>query len=245
MTSGLTQLLLEHRAAGTTIDDLPAELVPPDMDAAYAIQTETLAVLGPVGAWKVSPYPETGEPFCSPLPLSYLHRSGETLARADFHDLGIEVEIAVTLARDLDAGATAAEALAAIGSVHLALELIASRFTDRKAVPRTAVFADLQNGGGIVLGEPVRLNALPELGEEALTLVFDGEDAGSAAGGPSTENMLRSLAWLASHAAGRGLALKAGTVVITGARIGPTPFAGRLVAAKSDRFGAIEVSFKG
>jgi 2-keto-4-pentenoate hydratase len=245
MTSGLAKLLLAHRAARTTIDQLPAELVPQDMEAAYAIQTETMAVLGPVGAWKVSPYPETGEPLCSVLPASYLHQSGATLDRADLHDLGIEVEIALTLGQDLPGGTTPQEAQAAIGSVHLALELIASRFTDRTSIPRTAAFADLQNSGGIVLGAPVRFDALPELGGEAMTLVYDGEETASATGGPSTDNVLRSLAWLATHAASRGLELKQGTVVITGARIGPKPFAGRVVAARSDRFGTIEVDFEG
>lgn len=244
MTSSLTRLLLAHRAAGTTIDSLPDDLVPADLAAAYRVQSETLEALGPVGAWKVSPVPESGEPACSPLPQTYLHRSGATLPRGAFHGLGIEVEIAFTLGEALPAGASAEDAREAIGSVHLALELIASRYTDRQAMARTAAFADLQSSGGIVLGEPHAFDAQVDLGSEALTLRFGGDEVAATQGGPSTDNALKALAWLATHAASRGTPLTRGTVVITGARLGPTPLSGDSAEARSPRFGSVAVAFQ-
>ncbi len=89
MTHALTQLA--HRAAGTVIHDLPANLVPADMNDAYAVQNEMLAAIDPVGVWKVSLYPETGEPNCSPLPASSIHASGARLPLRSLTGLAIEV----------------------------------------------------------------------------------------------------------------------------------------------------------
>jgi 2-keto-4-pentenoate hydratase len=244
MTSLLTQLLLDHRAAGTTINTLSDDLVPSDMGAAYRVQSETILALGPLGAWKVSPYPDSGEPVCSPLPLSYVKASGAPLPRAALHDPHIEVEIAFTLDRDLGAGATADDARAAIGSVHVALEIIASRYTDRHAVPRTAALADLQSGAGIVLGAPIGFDPTFEFGAETLALRFDNAEVAGTANGPTTDNAIRALAWLASHAHSRSTPLLAGTVIITGARLGPKPLTGKAIVATSVHLGQVTTTFE-
>jgi 2-keto-4-pentenoate hydratase len=243
MIAPLTKILLAQHAAGTTLDHLPPDLIPPDISAAYRIQNEVLDALGPVGAWKVSPFPDEGEPFCSPLPKSFVHQSGVRLPRDTFNDLGIEVEIAFTLGHDLKAGAGPNEARDAIGSVHIALELISSRYTDRSAVPRTAAFADLQSGGGIVLGEAYAFDGSKDFNQEQLTLTLDSADVATAQNGASTANALRALAWLANHAAARNLMLSKGTVIITGARIGPKSFSGEQAMGTSASFGTVEVGF--
>lgn len=243
MSRELTELLLAHRQAGTTIDTLRAELVPADLASAYAVQDETLAALGPVGAWKVAPCPPSGEPACSPLLASAVHPDGISLRHRDLPGLGIEVEVAVKLARDLPGTATVEDVRAAIASVHLALELLSSRFADRKSVPQLAAFADLQSSGGIVLGAPVPFSKLPEFGNQAMSLVLDGLAAGSTGTGPTTDNMLSALAWLARHSAARGAPLAAGTVIITGARLGPIAFHGRSADAEAPGLGTVGAVF--
>lgn len=243
MTHPLTDLLLSHRNSSTTIDHLPQDLAPPDMATAYAIQDETLAAVGPIGAWKVTPFPQIGEPACSPLPSSYVQQDGARLAHAELKGLGIEVEVAVTLARDLPATATLDDVKSAIGSVHLALELIASRYTDRQSMSREAAFADLQSSGGIILGSPIAFEDMPEFGDQAMSLHLDGARAAETMTGPTTQNLLSAIAWLARHAVTRGTPLTSGTVIITGARLGPVPFSGRTAKAEASGLGSIAVTF--
>lgn len=246
MTAPLTDLLLAHRAAGTTIADLPADLVPQTADEAYTVQSETIAALGAVGAWKVQPLPETGEPFAAPILKSAVFADGAALRRADYAGLGIEVEVAITLGTDLPGkagGYAATDIVPAIASVHIALEMLASRYADRRGVPQLAGIADLQSNGAVVLGPPVTLADLPEFGAQQMTLRLDGKDAGTTSGDATTANMLGALAWLANHTAARGLPLTAGTVVITGARIGPVAFSGQSVLAEAPGLGSVSASF--
>lgn len=242
----LTEVLLEHRAAGIPIVQLPAGLEPQTAADAYRIQNETIEALGAVGAWKVQPLPQAGEPFASPILASTVFPNGAVLHAQDFRGLGIEVEVAVTIARDLPArtpGYGPADMKAAIASIHIALELLSSRFVDRKQVTLLTGIADLQHSGGVIVGPAVSARLLPEFGEQHLTLTIDGALAAETVGNATTENMLRSLAWLANHAAARGLSLKAGQFVITGARLGPLGLNGKRVEAHGEGIGTVSVMF--
>ena len=246
MPQKLTQLLLDHRASGELIADLAPDLVPQTADEAYRIQNETVAVLGPVGAWKVQPMPQTGLPFAAPILARTIFADGADLRIADYPSLGIEVEVAVTLNRDLPLRSqdyTADDLQAAIGSVHLAFEVLASRFIDRSKVPLLAGIADLQHSGAVVLGAAVAPVPLPEFGTQAIELSVDGTVVASTPGNAPTSNMLTALAWLANHAASRGLPLKTGDVIITGSRIGPLPVTGKKLVASAPGLGTVSVNF--
>ena len=246
MTQPLTDLLLANRASSTLIDNVSDDLVPADAAQAYKVQTATMAALGPVGAWKVQPIPQSGEPFTSPILASNIFADGAELKSADFNGLAMEVEVAVLLGTDLPARPNpygAADMSKAIASVHVALEILSSRFRDRTKIPSLVAIADLQNNGGVVLGPAVSLAELPEFGQQRMTLQFDGKEAQSTETGATTSNMLQALAWLANHAAGRGLPLKKGDVVITGARLGPLPFSGEHVMATAEGLGTVSCRF--
>jgi len=246
LTSALTELLLAQRANHTILAQLPADLVPANAAQAYVVQDETVAALGGAGAWKVAPMPAEGEPFCSPILASDIHASGTALRKADLPGLGIEVEVAVTLGEDLGGkpgGYTPEDILAAIASWHVAIEVLASRYADRTTAPTLAAIADLQSSGAVILGPPTQFATLPEFGAQALVLRFDGEVVQQSAGNATTENVLASLAWLANHAAGRGQPLRAGYVVITGARLGPLSLPGKDVVAEAPGLGTVSASF--
>lgn len=246
MPHPLTTLLLQNRTAGALIADLQDALVPADREEAYRIQNETVAALGPVGAWKVAPMPETGLPFCSPILKADIVADGAVLERRRLAGLAIEVEIAFVLRHDLPAGATdyaVDEIRPAIGGILPVIEIVASRYADRRAVPQLAAIADLQSSGALVLGKALAVDALPEFGRQAMRLELDGTLAQETGEGATTANALSALAWLAGHAARRGLPLSAGTVVITGARLGPTPFSGERALASADGLGALSVRF--
>ena len=247
MLHPLTDLLIDSRQSGRLVRELQSDLVPQTPEEAYRIQSEIVSKLGPVGAWKVQPLPESGQPFAAPILAGTVFPDGATLRRADIPNLGIEVEVALTLGRDLPPiahGYSAATVRDAIGSIHIAIEILSSRFADSKSVPQLAGIADLQSGAGIVLGPAVPPDTLPEFSQQAMELSFDDAVVATTPGNASTENVLSSLAWLANHAATRELPLKAGDVVITGARIGALPFSGKHVFARAPGLGEVSVVFE-
>ena len=247
MTLPLTDLLVAQRARRVLIDSLPDNLVPVDLAAAYQVQTETALALGPVGAWKVSPFPASGEPLTAPIPRSAVFADKAVLDPAHFPAPGIEAEIAVTLNRDLRARETpysGQDLSNAIGTLHLAIEVLSSRFANPSELPSLVAIADLQNNAGVIVGPARAVRDLPELAQQAMSMSVDGTEVGQVADGSTTETVLRSLAWLANHAAARGLALKQGDVVITGARIGALPLHGKTVLAESDGFEPVSATFQ-
>lgn len=238
----LSELLIAQRQTRDLITSLPAALVPADLAAAYQVQTETIAALGPVGSWKVQPYPDGGEPMASPIPRSVVFANGAEIDLDSPARLLVEAEIAVTLSADLPGiagGYDIATLRAAIGTAHLALEILASRFADPKQLPALVGIADLQSNGAVVVGPAVPFADLAELASQVMDLRVDGASIGRVSEGPSTERTLRSLTWLANHAAARGLPLKAGDTVITGARIGALPLDGKALAIEAPGFAPV------
>lgn len=246
MTNALTTLLLAQRASGTTLADLPANLVPATAAEAYAIQDELVAALGPVGAWKVQPVPTTGLPMCSPILARDVHPTGVQLPSASLPGLAIEVEVAVTIGTDLPgkAGGYGHDDMkSAVRSFHIVLEVLASRYRERTGVPMLAGIADLQSSGAVIVSPAVSPATWPEFGQQAMSLAFDGVEMQKTSGNSTTDNVLAALAWLADHAAGRGLPLKAGDVVITGSRLGPVALATGKVTAEAPGLGTVSASF--
>lgn len=247
MTLPLTQLLLDHRAKGKQITELPAELIPADKETAYAVQNEVVRALGAVGAWKVQPLPETGLPLAAPLLKSDVYTDGAKLSAAKLPEAALEAEIAVTMGQDLTGkagGYTADDLRAAVSSYHLAIEILSSRFVNRTQQAPLAGVADMQSNAAIVLGAPLATE-LPELGTQVLRLLVDGQEIGKVETGPTTENLFASLVWLANHAIERGFPLKDGDVIITGARIGALPHpGGTVVTVEGPGFSSVSASIE-
>lgn len=238
-------LLLEIRRSRIRPAGLPQELAPRTVEQAYAIQDHLVVRLGGIGGWKIVHPAEGAAPRCSPLPAPEIMRSGAVIAWDALLWPEVEVELAVVLGRDLPPRAAPygpADLRQAIAHVTGAFELLGSRFADRTAVSRTESLADLISSAGVVTGEgTARLDDV-EFAETAMSLAVDGAEVASAAGGPSTAAVLGSLAWLANHACGRDGGLRAGQVVITGARIHPLrlPPQGAHLAARVAGVGTVE-----
>lgn len=235
----LTDRLLESYRGGQKLAG--ADTLPADLAETYRIQTELALALGEIGAWKLAPVPAEDAPSCSPLPASVIAQNGARIA-AD--GTRAEVEIAVTLAADLDEDRpyTPEDLRAAIAGVHLALEFIGSRYADPAQMPALATSADLQNNVAIVLGPLVSFDELPEFAQQDIALFDNGNEIARTEGNSSTAATLSALAWLARHARSRGLPLRAGTVVITGARIGPIEVDGPALEARASGLGTVTTS---
>jgi 2-keto-4-pentenoate hydratase len=212
-----TRLIAGHDG-GQPIDAVAAHLVPIDMAGVYALQDEIIRQIGPVGGWKILAG-APGEPTCSPIPAKRYYTSGDTISASRHRFVLAEVEIAVKLGTDLPAGADAAAVDAAIASLHPVLEMVGSPFVDRDTIAANAKLGDLQSNGAVIVGpalDPAIRSALPHLG---VSLRLDGVLAKTAETGARWEAIIEAVRWLASHAASRGLPLRAGDIIITGARV--------------------------
>jgi 2-keto-4-pentenoate hydratase len=245
MPLALSNLLIAQHQAGTLVDAIDENLVPKDRAEAYAVQSEVVAALGPIGAWKVQPYPADAEPLASPIPSAFVFPAGDAIALNSKAALLVEAEVAVTLKNDLpafDGTYRPDDVLAAIGTTQLAIEILAPRYANLAATPSLAAIADFQSNGAVIFGASRAFTDLAELSTLEMDLLVDGASIGKVTEGPTTERTLRSLAWLANHAVSRGTPLKAGDVIITGARIGALPLNGKSITITAPGFETISAT---
>lgn len=215
---------------------------------AYAVQDLVLgAGTGTaVGGWKVAPAGPGEEPRCAPIAAWRFLPSGAKLFPIRAASLDAEVEIALEIGRDLPPRArpyTAGDIEASVAAARPAIEILGSRFVDRRAVPQLAALADGQSAAAVVVGAPRADWRELDFGAVAMTARAEGLALQRCEGGPDRAAVLRAVAWLADHAASRRGGLRAGEIVITGARIKPflvRPGLG--VAADVDGLGRVEIA---
>ncbi len=156
----------------------------------------------------------------------------------------VEPETAFVLARALRGpGVTAADAIAAVGFVLPALELIDSRIRDWK-IGLVDTIADNASSGGVVLGStPVPLSAV-DLRLAGCNLHKNGELAGTGAGGAVLGSPLTALVWLANTVGARGVVLEEGQVILPGSVTASVPVgAGDTVTATFADLGSVTARF--
>jgi 2-keto-4-pentenoate hydratase len=213
----LASALIAAHDGGALVGAVPDAVAPADLDAVYAVQDEIISQIGAVGGWKVAAglgHP----PLCAPIPANRCFVDGDRIDGAQHRIFLAEIEFAVRLGADLFAGATARDVEAAIASVHPAIELIGNPFVDRDGQPRNVQLADLQSNGAVVVGPDMDRAIITALATLPVTLELDGVAVHSVEKGASWDDIVTAIAWLADHAEARGLPLKAGQVIITGAR---------------------------
>ena len=218
------------------------DILPADRAAAYAIQDATVAALGPIGGWKVGAKSPDAEPICAPLPASGIVASGATLTGPAWRLRGIEAEVALRVARDLDGGPLPPDAFDA---VLPAIEVVETRLADFQVSDPLAQLADLQSHGALVLGASAALApGQLDLRVVEVRLTFDGTEVAHTRGGNPAEDVWRLLQWLATHVAARGLPLRAGQVVTTGSLTGMLfTVQGARVEAILTRIGTVGLRF--
>jgi 2-keto-4-pentenoate hydratase len=197
-----------------------ADVCPPDRAGAIAVQDATVDALGPVRGWKVGAKGPDMEPNASPLPASGIFPGGAALIGPPWAMRGIEVEVAVRLARDIAPGSPDVDRTRlwdAIDCVLPAVEVVETRLADWRESHPLAQLADLQTHGALVVGEPSGIKPADlDLRQVEAYLAFDGQPVASCRGANPAGDIWRLLGWLAWHAAQRGRPLRAGDIVTTG-----------------------------
>jgi 2-keto-4-pentenoate hydratase len=257
--SAAAALLLAVRRGAPRLACLPEGLAPTTLPEAYAIQHELLRQAGLArGGWKATLF-DARNGICAPLAADALYDSPARRSAARLPTqapptppdaaLRIEPEIAFRFAHalpPLPAGQSydRAQVLAAVGSAHAVLELVASRYRHESSVTQLERVADAYMNEGLVVGpacgewRSLDLLALPLLVE-----VGGREHLRGTAVHPVGDPVL-PLAWIANHLSALGIGIGAGEIVTTGSCAGAPALApGETAGARFGGLGSVEFRY--
>ena len=239
------EMLLEARATRRWLDALPDGAQPASETEAYTIQDMVARRLGPIVGWKVGSATLDSEPFRAPIHEATLRIEDPRLPAGLFHVIGVEAEIVYRFARDLPPRATPYardEVLAAVGSMHPAVEMVDTRFSAFGSVDALSQRADQQNHGALSVGPALQNWSLVDPVRQPVRLTINGTVRFDGIGENSAVDPVRLLVWMANHGTHALGGLRAGQVVTTGSCTG-TIFVepGTHIAAAFPGLGAIEI----
>lgn len=245
-THPLSEALITAWLSGTPLTETQARaLAPADEASAYLVQQQTGSALGWFAdgrprAWKIGAGSRSARPTSSPIADgAILHAGGLPFrfAATRAHTLiGVEVELAVQLARSLPPDADAAAVRAAIGTVFAAIEICDIRASGEN-LPATFYLADLQNNHCLILGERRDGGWRDSDGAGEVVITLNGAEYKRQHGGHPLGDPLHLLPWLNRHAQRQyGSTLQAGDLVTTGTWTGlyPARAGDRLCASYAD-----------
>lgn len=221
-TSELAALLAGAWRSGRPLAFDAAVAAAPDGEAtAYAVQDAVAAALGwfprgRPGAWKMGAPTRDDAPTAAPIPDAAVIAAPARLTDPAHTLIGIEIELALRLARPLPAGASRAEAAAAVGEVLAAIEVCDVRAERWAELPPLFRLADQQMNRWLILGTGVAGPWSDAFATAGVRLAVNGVERIRRIGGHPLEDPLFLLPWLASHAAARGAGLAAGDLITTG-----------------------------
>ncbi|MEM1297846.1 MAG: fumarylacetoacetate hydrolase family protein [Pseudomonadota bacterium] len=240
------------------LEDLPENIRPPDLMAAYGVQARLRELLaerspGPQMGWKIGcttpvmqEYLKIPHPCAGTLYRGSIQREVGTLVSSDYMVLGLECEIAVQLARDLPQKTSTYETEDmhdAVAGVMASVEVVEHRFRDFLTASTPSLVADDFFSAGCIVGRPVP----PDVAGDLRTLrggfsVGGKRPTETGAGVEILGNPLTALAWLAEQAAQLGTPLEEGQVVTLGSvvkTIYPEP--GTRIEARFTRLPTVKV----
>lgn len=252
---GAAEVLWTAWRDGRRLAGLPAEFRPHNLEDGYAIQDAMVeAHGGEVIGWKIAATSSEGqrhigvtEPLGGRLFAAFRHRDGARLPAGGLHMRVAEAEFAFRLAADLPPRVTTYEideVMAAVGTLHLAIEVPDSRYEDfaRAGAPQLA--ADDSCASFFVLGPEAAAWRGIDLAAHPVVAHKNGAPAERGSGANVLGDPRVALAWLANDRARRGDGLKAGQVVTTGTCVKPVAIApGDEMVADFGPLGRVRVQF--
>lgn len=174
-----------------------------------------------------------------------MHPEGQPVPIGRFIAPKVEPEIAFLLARPLSGpGVTVPAALAAVGAVLPAVEIIDSRIVDWR-ITLADTIADNASSGGVVVGSrPIPIENL-DLRLLGCVMQHNGAPAGVGAGAAVLGSPINALVWLANVLGERGVGLEEGHVVLPGSMtVAVAVEAGDVVTAEFGGLGTLTIRFE-
>lgn len=250
-----SQVLVQHWRDGTKIDALEARLRPQSRAEGYAVQAALeRQSRGKLFGWKIAATSEAGQkhinvagPMAGRIMSDTVIADGGTASMKGNEMRVGEPEFAFRMGRDLPPRATpytVDEVLAAVETLHPAIEIPDSRFVDFAGAGEAQLIADNACAHLFVLGAATAADwRAMDLVAERPQITLRGEryigHGRNVLGDPRV-----ALAWLANELRGLGITLRAGEVVTTGTCHPPLPIrAGDHFAADFGVLGKVSVRF--
>lgn len=254
----IARRLVRARLQATALPDYPGVL-PPTLDAGYASQDAAIAMWPtPVAGWKVGRIPDAwlarmGEerlvgPIFEDAVQQALPDDAAGFAVIDGGFAAVEAEFVFRLGADAPAGKTAwtdDEALALVETLLVGVELAGSPLPRINDLGPAVVVSDFGNNAGLILGPPVpewrrMLGTLEQ--DLCCETAIDGEVVGSGRASDIAGGLVAALRFALARCARRGMPLRAGQLVSTGAATGIHDIrAGQQAQVSFDGIGEISV----
>jgi 2-keto-4-pentenoate hydratase len=232
-----SNLLWDCWCEGRRLSTLPDDIRPHTRQEGYAIQARLDArSAAPLFGWKIAATSAAGQahinvdgPLAGRLLREKAFESGATLPFGANHMRVAEAEFAFRMGRDLAPRADqylVDDVLAAVATLHPAIEVPDSRYEDFTVVGAPQLIADNACAHLFVLGPeaPARWRDI-DLVEHTVTGTIDGTLTREGRGANVLGDPRVALTWLVNELSGLGLTLKAGQVVTTGTCLTPLPIA--------------------
>ena len=249
------RIILRCWTNGDVIDTLPEACRPRTMAEGYAAQRALAAASGEaVAGWKIAATSTSGQrhinvdgPIAGRLLASRVHHAPCAVAFGTNRMAVAEAEFAFVMGSDLPAREEAfaiEDVLAAVATLHPAIEIPDSRFADFTRAGSAQLAADNACAHEFVLGPATDADwrAL-DLSAQRVTLTIDGAVATAGTGADALGDPRAALAWIANNHAAQGAALRAGDIVTTGVCGKPSAIAaGNRVVADLGPAGTAEVT---
>lgn len=221
--SAAAKQLLANRSTDAKAERLAENLRPTSLDDALNIQAEMIAQnANAVAGWKCLNPPAEDKVVVGPIFADLVQTGAVCELFADKGDARIEPEIAFVLKQDLparDEAYSIAEIDEAIGSCHMALELILSRFAEPEALEFPEILADGLVNQGLYLGPELdRTQAFAA--SEVKVSIAQGDNTQNFDGKHPNTQPASPIYWLVNFMSARGVSLKAGQAIITGSFCG-------------------------
>jgi 2-keto-4-pentenoate hydratase len=249
-------LLFNHWQARTLIDGLPDRLRPTTRSSGYAIQ----ALLEeksrqPLFGWKIAATSKAGQahinvdgPLAGRLLAERVIPYGHVVSIGANQMLVAEPEFAFRMGRDLPPRAKpydVDEVMAAVATLHLAIEIPDSRYVEFVSVGAAQLIADNACAHEFILGpEAPALWQDLDLVSHAVTGTVAGKVTRTGSGANVLGDPRIGLTWLANELSQLGITLRMGQVVTTGTCMVPLPISpGDVVTVDYGVLGQMSVSF--
>lgn len=232
----IARRLVRARLQASALPDYPGAL-PPSLDAGYASQDAAIAMWPTrVAGWKVGKIPDAWlarmgeERLVGPIFEDAVQRvlpgeaAGFAVIAGGF--AAVEAEFVFRLGVDAPVGKTAwtdGEALALIDTLLVGAELAGSPLPRINDLGPAVVVSDFGNNAGLILGPPVpewrRMLGTLEQDLRCETAI-DGVIVGSGRASDIAGGLVAALRFALARCARRGMPLRAGQLVSTGAATG-------------------------
>lgn len=247
-------LLHEHWMRGTLIPALPVDIQPATRKEGYAIQARLEARShSPVHGWKIAATSAAGQahigvdgPIAGRILAERVVPCAGVVPAGPNHMAVAEVEFAFRMGRDLEPRPEAfsvEDVLAAVDTLHVAIEIPDSRYEDFARVGAPQLIADNACAHYFVAAEASTADwRAIDLVTHRVVGRIEGKLEREGSGANVLDDPRIALAWLANELSRLGITLRKGQMVTTGTCVPPMPISsGDLVTADFGSLGTATV----